>query len=388
MKKVLQIVCSYFPRIGGIEQVARDISDALKDKPYEMKVLCLNEDAESEGVVCRRKESVHDNIDGVEVIRCGCIAKVASQLISPKYISELKKVMNSYEPDIVIFHYPNPFLAQFLLDYKKRPFKLVVYWHLDITKQKILGKLFHGQNLKLLERADVIVPTSPNYIEGSKYLSQFRDKCKVVPNTVNPKHTVLTDNAAKISESIREKCSGKTICFALGRHVPYKGMEYLVKAAKLLDDKFMIFIGGSGPLTDELKNEAAGCKNIEFIGRISDEEVLAYNNACDIFCFPSITKNEAFGIALAEGMYFGKPAVTFSIEGSGVNYVSLADVTGIECPNRDVEAYAAALKKLADNKELREEYGKNAHDRVLANFTFDRFIDNISNLIENMYGEE
>ena len=35
MKKILQVVCSYFPRIGGIEQVARDISDVLKDEPYE-----------------------------------------------------------------------------------------------------------------------------------------------------------------------------------------------------------------------------------------------------------------------------------------------------------------------------------------------------------------
>ena len=45
-----------------------------------------------------------------------------------------------------------------------------------------------------------------------------------------------------------------------------------------------------------------------------------------IFCFPSITRNEAFGIALAEAMYCGKPAVTFTIEGSGVNFVSLDGV--------------------------------------------------------------
>ena len=62
--------------------------------------------------------------------------------------------------------------------------------------------------------------------------------------------------------------------------------------------------------------------------------------ACDVFCFPSVTKNEAFGIALAEGMYFGKPAVTFTIPGSGVNYVNLDGVTGIECKNADCKDYA------------------------------------------------
>ena len=384
MKKILQIVCGYFPRIGGIEQVARDISDALKDEDFKMKVLCFNENAEAEGMTTNRKETTHDTVDGVEIIRCGCIAKVASQLISFSYMSELKKIMNNYNPDVVILHYPNPFLAQFLLNYKKRNFKFIIYWHLDIIKQKMLGKLFHYQNLQLLERADVVIPTSPNYIEGSKYLLKFKSKCKVIPNTINPKHTIVNEKSlAKINE-IKEKNQGKTICFALGRHVPYKGIDYLVKAAKLIDDNFKVYIGGSGPLTDELKQEAQGCDNIEFLGRISDEDLVAYYNACDIFCFPSITKNEAFGIALAEGMYYGKPAVTFTIPGSGVNYVSLDGVTGIECPNGDVNAYAEALKKLAEDKELRKQYGINAKERVEDNFMFDSFKDKLVRLLNKM----
>ena len=63
-----------------------------------------------------------------------------------------------------------------------------------------------------------------------------------------------------------------------------------------------------------------------------------------MFCFPSISKNEAFGLALAEGMYYEKPAVTFTIPGSGVNYVSLNRVTGIEVENRNVEKYADAMR--------------------------------------------
>lgn len=384
MKKILQIVCSYFPRIGGIEQVAQDISNALQNEPYEIKVICLNENAEAEGMICKRKETVHTTVDGVEIIRCGCIAKIASQLISLSYMSELKKVMNSYEPDIVIFHYPNPLLAQFLLSYKKRLFKLVVYWHLDIIKQKILGKLFHFQNIQLLERADVIVPTSPNYIEGSKYLSRYKTKCRVIPNTINPKHSVVNEKSLVKLNEIKEENAGKTICFALGRHVPYKGISYLIEAAKQLDDSFKIYIGGSGPLTEKLKKEAADCRNVEFLGRISDDDLIAYYNACDVFCFPSITKNEAFGIALAEGMYFGKPAVTFTIQGSGVNYVSLDGITGIECPNCNVNAYANALKKLANDRTLREEYGRNARKRIEDNFMFDSFKEKLIILLNEV----
>lgn len=385
MTKVLQVVCGMYPQIGGIEQVARDVAHALKSSPnIEQKIICFNENAEGGGYVCRRKETVKETVDDVEVIRCGCIAKVASQLISLTYPRELKRMMKIFDPDIVIFHYPSPYLAAFLLPNLKKSTKLIVYWHLDITKQKILGKIFHGQNLKLLKRADKIVATSAPYIDDSQYLSKFKDKCVVVNNCISLERLKTGENTEKIANEIREKNAGKTVCFGIGRHVPYKGYVYLIETAKYLDNSFKIYIGGSGPLTDELKEQAKGLTNVEFLGRISDSELTAYLTACDIFCFPSVTKNEAFGLALAEGMYFGKPAVTFTIPGSGVNYVNLDGVTGIECPNGDSKAYAEALKKLTGDPELREKYGKAARQRVLDNFTEDIFAENLLRLIGEM----
>lgn len=387
MTKVLQVVCGMYPQIGGIEQVARDVANALKTDPnVEQKIICFNEDAEADGIVCHRNETVTDTIDGIEVTRCGCIAKVASQLISLTYPGKIRKLMNSFDPDIVIFHYPSPYLAAFLLPNLKNHTKLIVYWHLDITKQKVLGKIFHRQNLHLLQRADSVVATSAPYIDGSKYLSEFRDKCVVINNCISLDRLQIDKDTEKVAVEIREKNEGKTICFGIGRHVPYKGYTYLIDAAKYLDGSFKIYIGGSGPLTEELKEQAKGLENVVFLGRISDSELVAYLTACDIFCFPSITKNEAFGIALAEGMYFGKPAVTFTIPGSGVNYVNLNGVTGIECPNGDSRAYAAALKKLADDPELREKYGKAARQRVLDHFTAEIFSKNLIRLIGELDG--
>lgn len=186
MTKVLQVACGLYPRIGGIEQVVRDVANALKLSPeIDQKIICLNEDAEGGEIVCHRIETVKDHVDGVEVTRCGCIAKVASQLVSLTYPRELKRLMKDFDPDIVIFHYPNPYLAAFLLPRLKKHMKLVVYWHLDITKQKLLGRIFHGQNLKLLKRTDKIVATSAPYIDGSKYLSLFKDKCIVMNNCIS-----------------------------------------------------------------------------------------------------------------------------------------------------------------------------------------------------------
>ena len=381
MNKVPQTSDYLYPNIGGIEQVARNFANVATSEEIEQKIICFNEDAADGNYICHRKETIHDNVDGIEVIRCGCIAKVASQSISLTYAEKLKKVMNEFKPDIVILHYPNPFVSHFFLKYKKRDFKFILYWHLDITKQRILGKLFHGQTIALLERADRIVATSPNYITGSPYMNKYAKKCIVIPNCINEKRLVATDEIKAKADIIRKKYKGKTICFGVGRHVPYKGFTYLIQAAKHLDNSFKILIGGKGELTEALKAEAANDDKIEFLGRVNDDDLIAYYMACDIFCFPSITKNEAFGLALAEGMYFSKPAVTFTITGSGVNYVSLNGVTGIECPNRDSKAYAEAVNKLAKDKELRKRYGDNARQRVVDNFTFEEFKRNVTKLL-------
>ena len=118
----------------------------------------------------------------------------------------------------------------------------------------------------------------------------------------------------------------------------------MIEASKLLDDNFKIYITGKGELTDRLKKEA-------------------------------------FGLALAEAMYYEKPAVTFTIPGSGVNYVSLDGVTGIEVENRNVEKYAEALKKLsAENRDIRDRYGKADKKRVEENFLSTQFCERIKKL--------
>ena len=383
MKRILHISNYFYPNFGGIEQIARDVAGAISTTgEWEQKVICFNETAAAGDYVCKREESVHDIVDGVEVIRCGCVTKKASQSISLSFGKQLKEVLRDFDPDIVIFHYPNPFQALYLLRYLKKKTKLVVYWHLDIVKQKLLRKLFYVQTMRLLERAVKVVATSPLYIDGSPYLRKFRDKCQVVPNCINENRMAVTESALKTAERIREENKDKIICFGVGRHIPYKGFKYLIEASQYLDDNIRIYIGGSGELTESLKEQAAGDSKIVFLGRLEENDLVAYYTAADIFCFPSITKNEAFGIALAEGMYFGKPAVTFNIPGSGVNYVNIKDETGLEVANGDSKAYAEAIKKLAEDPDLRKELGEAAERRVRENFTTVQFRKSIIALIK------
>lgn len=383
--RVLHISKYYYPFLGGTEQVARDMVKALLDTGAEQKVICFNEDAAVGEQVCRHGETRTDNIDGVEVIRCGYFLKARSQAMSATYGRELKKLMDIFRPNIVILHYPNPFVTHYLLKYKSRDFKLLVYWHLDITKQKILKKLFYRQNLALIRRADRILGATPKHVEESEFTWAFGEKKYILPYMIDETSLALTQDEIAESVRIREKYRGKVLGFFIGRHVPYKGLIYLIRASRELgEDHLHFLIAGSGELTESLKAEAAGDPKVEFLGRISDRERRAYLQACDIICFPSVTRNEGFGLALAEGMYFGHPAVTFTIPGSGVNYVNLDGVTGIECPNADVSAYAAALKKLAEDPNLRNRMGNAARQRVLENFTGCRFRENIAAMIEGL----
>lgn len=175
---------------------------------------------------------------------------------------------------------------------------------------------------------------------------------------------------------------------AVGRHTEYKGFSYLIQASKLLDERFEIFIVGKGEETESLMEEAKDDKKIHFLGIVDDNKLIAYLSAMDIFCFPSISKNEAFGLALAEGMYFGKPAVTFNIPSSGVNFVCLNGENGIEVPNKDVKAYASAMTKLGNDPRLRAMMGEKAKQRVMDNFLNKQFEINVRQMIGELLTDD
>jgi rhamnosyl/mannosyltransferase len=381
--RILHISKYYYPFLGGTEQVARDIVQAMIGTGAEQKVICFNEDATDGKVTCNHGETVTDLVDDIDVVRCGYSLKLSSQALSLTYGRELKKIMTEFKPNVVILHYPNPFVTHYLMKYKEEDFKLLVYWHLDITKQSYLKHLFHKQNLDLIGRADKILGATPKHLNESFFTPQFGDKKYILPYMIDENSLVMTEAEIQEGNRIKEKYKGKTLGFFIGRHVPYKGLEYLIKASNQLGDNDIHFlIAGSGELTDQLKEQAKNDSKVEFLGRITNSQRRSFLYACDIVCFPSITRNEGFGLALAEGMYFGRPAVTFTIPGSGVNYVNIDGKTGIECPNCDYKAYADALKELCENSSLREQYGNNARNRVLENFTSKKFKENCVNLIK------
>ena len=371
--KIIQITNYFPPHLGGIEKVSYDVSKALSLN-HNVLNLCFNDNNSYIEEIC------DDNL----VIRCGIVGKISSQQISFTFGKVLKKLIDEFKPDVIHFHYPNPLQAYYLLKILKKNenIKLIVHHHLDITKQKILKHLFTNQTKKLLDKAVKVIATSPNYVEGSEFLTTVKDKVKIIPNTFDNELLTPSDKALSLSQDIKEKYKEKYIVFFVGRHVLYKGLIYLLKASKFLTDKYQIIIAGSGPLTKELEKYSNPI--IEFVGRIDDDTKLAYLLACDCFAFPSITKNEAFGIALLEAMVVKKPAVTFRVNGSGISYVCPKGICGLEARLYDYRELASNIVRICEDKDLSLTLGENAYNRALRLFS----IENFNDLLLRLYKDE
>ncbi len=364
--KILHISKFYPPYKGGIEDVCYSIVSSMAD--YEHRVLCFN----------TGKNTVDEQYEGVPVLRLGVQMQRYSQPISFSYPSALKRELQEFNPDIIHLHTPNPYASLLVCHYIPDSVKLIVHWHSDIVKQQFTYTAFKPFEQKLLERANAIFATSPNYAEHSIPLRQFRDKVIIVPNGINEKKISVREGDDEKIEAIKRKYNGRNIVYFMGRHVAYKGIDRLIAAEKKITSDCVILIAGEGPLSNELKMKTQS-ERVHFIGKISDDEIRLYMRAASVFAFPSITKNEAFGIVLAEAMYCGTPPVLFSIEGSGVNWLNQNGTTGIEVDNGDIQAFAEAIDRLLRNEDhIRDRMGERAHDLIAENFTMTRIKDVIA----------
>lgn len=370
---ILHVGKYYDPVPGGIESVTKFIVDSLQDV-HNQKVVVYNTSS----------ETLIEEKDRLSIVRVGTFTTFKSQPLSWHYRNKLKQIISSFNPDIVYFHYPNPVGAIELLSVLPKKVKLIVHWHSDIVEQKKLYPFVKGFEKQLLQRADKIVGTSPLYVSHSLPLASFTDKIVIIPCAIDTARFDLNDEEAQQVADLKKHYNDLSIVFFIGRHVEYKGIRYLLEAEKHVKTPCVFVIAGDGPQTEYLKSQYKSSRLV-WLGRLSEEELKLYYHAATAFAFPSITRNEAFGVVLAESMYCNCPSATFTIEKSGVNWVSPNGISSVESPNRDAYAFAQALDNILSDEKLQQKLSINGRDRVISLFSKDVVKGQYRELIASLF---
>lgn len=329
---ILSISRNYFPEIGGIEIVAKEIN-----KLFNSVALTYNPN---------KKEYLIDKVDNTEVHRLPIFFEKGSVRISLEFRKKLEIL--SKNVDILLYHFASgqPELDMFLHNKIKNK-KNICFYHMDIAGRGFFGNLYNEIIVKnYLSKMDKIIVTSPNIIETSPVLKYFKEKISVVPLFVETQHFYYREN------NYRDKYVSKNekLVLYIGRLGRYKGVEYLIKSFKYLPINYKLLIIGKGPKELELKNLVKEL-NIEnrviFENHVEYKEMPKYYSAADVFVLPSIDRGEAFGLVALEAMACGVPVITTEL-GTGTTYHNINGVTGLHVKPKDVKEISEAIYKIVE----------------------------------------
>jgi glycosyltransferase involved in cell wall biosynthesis len=355
MKKprILHLGKFYPPTSGGIETA--------------LETLCHEESGTIENralVMNKARHTVHEVLDGVTITRVGSIATVGAVSVAATLPMWLARA--SASADVVVLHEPNPMalVAYFLV----RPaLPLVVWYHSEVIRPSWRYRLFYKPFLEFaLRSADCIVVGSPPMKEVAA-LVPHRAKCVVVPYGLDPRRYQATPAIAERAATLRQSLNGPVLLF-VGRLVGYKGVEVLLRALPGLHAHTVIV--GDGPLRDVLSHSARElglADRVQFVGEVSDEELLAWYYAGDALVLPSTSRQEAFGLVQLEAMLCGRPVISTNLP-TGVPWVNQHERTGLVVPPGDVAALRGALARLVCDVDLRRRLGETARSRALTEF--------------------
>lgn len=368
--RILQLG-KFYPIRGGVEKVMYDLMLGLSERFIYCDMLCASTEDFPAGEITINAYS--------KVIVVPTKFKLSGTMLAPSMLFKLRKIAKDY--DVIHIHHPDPMaaVALFFSGYKG---KVVLHWHSDIIKQKNILKLYKPLQSWMINRANLIVGTTPVYVNSSSFLQNVKNKLDFIPIGIEP---IKAEQS--LVDKIKADNKDRFLIFSLGRLVEYKGFEYLIKSARFLDNNYKIIIGGKGPLFNCLQNLIVRLNvqdRVTLICFVSDEDASAYFKACDTFVLSSIWKTEAFAIVQIEAMSCAKPIISTDIDGSGVSWVNKNDVSGIVIPTCDDKAIADSIKLLNYNDKLYERLSKSSVKRYENLFTRDCMVDKCLQLYNNI----
>ncbi len=309
--------------VGGVERVLHHLSQGLARRGHDVTLLCSTQGASSE-----RQEG------GIHVIR----EHRSGTLLGTPLVQLAKRIPKDTE----LVHVPAtyPFTTPPVLRRaKKLGIPSVLDFHFEPHPASRLGRLaatvYGGIGPPHYALAEAALVRSFSYGRSARALASVPEaRWRVVPNGIDPS-TFHPGNGAR---------KGDYVLF-VGRLVPYKGVDVLVRALAAHPERPKLVVAGEGPSEASLKalSHKLGV-DATFLGRVPDQSLADLYRGANVTVLPSIAHQEAFGITLLESMACGTPVVASDLP--GVDEVAL--LGGLLAPPGDATSLGNQIQRATE----------------------------------------
>lgn len=303
-------------------------------------------------------------------------AKAMSRYIEAEVISfgrSNKVVSLTGNLDLYIFkkwnkNMLNPFNPLFLNRLREAD---IIHCHQYLLSYTKLAIIFAKIFKKKIFVTDLgIMPPNPTwYFDWSRWIDKFlvisEFSGKYIERHYAKKEVIYAGVDIEKYRPAAQK--GNKVLF-VGRLLPHKGVDYLIKAMPAdieLDIVGQVYDQGYYKLLKEL----ASGKRVNFFHNLTDEEIVREFATAGIFVHPAVYKNELLGLVLLEAMASGCATIATNL--GGAPEVILNNKTGFIVPSADLTSLRAKIEYLISNPKIAIQMGEAARKRVEEMFTWD-----------------
>lgn len=300
--------------------------------------------------------------------------------IYKSFLNHAVDAVEDFHPNIIHVHHAFPFswAARFIKNTYQIPYIITVHGSELPTAQK--DKRYLALTMDALRRARRIVPNS-FYTKDwmlKVFGSDYKDQIRVIPGGVD------VNKFKKVSTTDIDEMFGtkgeKIIVFA-GKLTAYKGVKYLVRAAKKIKGKVLIL--GDGPERKNLEKIAKDEKisNVKFIGHLGADTdfLIKFYSRADVFVAPSIW-DEPLGLVILEAMACETPVVV--TRKGGIPLAVKDGQNGLFIRPRNSKEIAEKINLLLNDEALRLKMAKKARQIAVERFSWEAIAHRFENIYE------
>ncbi len=294
--------------------------------------------------------------------------------------------------DVIHAHWVLPNAPVAALVARQRNIPLVISMHGSDVFMAEKNRVFGSTARWCFDRAAWLTACSDDLMQRALAIGAEENKTELIPYGADAKaFHVLPQDAARVRAELKLQ-RGEIMILAVGRMVHKKGFEFLIGAMpNILRDAphARLVLVGYGDLRDELETQAHALGlngHITFAGRVPRQEIPAYFAAADIVSVPSV-RDEAGNVdglpnVVLEAMAAGKPIVASNI--AGFPDVIEHEASGLLVEEKNSDALANAIVKLARDKNLRERLGARGRVQVHENLNWEKVARKFTNVYERV----